>query len=471
MDNEKREFENIESEFFSETEVLEEENISEEIMDGETSYNDSDEDISDDPYKEHQYSEYNYDETVFNKADVTDLTEKPKTKKFDKIYFIAGSVVALVIVIFAWIFCVTNGVGSENLVNTKLPVFEEIGEIEQETDLDIKFENPIIGIINSKTPYVLRVGDYKVSDVIYDYFTDNLAINLEYSLYQTQTIKDIKNFDWKSIHEDSGLSYEEIIKGKTIEMLAPIVAVINQAQKNGITLTEDDINYINENIKAMKDAYGDEFENSLKNAGFDDENQFVECQKIQFLYQKAYEDYNSDPSKYLEDIKYTNDMSEITNDDKVSVKHILINFPEGVTNTSSDEEKNDAKVKAEDALLKAESGEDFDKLISQYNQDLGQPATGYTFANDGSMVQEFADASFGLEIGQISQLVETPYGYHIIKRIERTVDFEEYTEFITKHTSIKINSKYYKKKKVEVNLSEFLQAAQQSVSDQVASEE
>ena len=67
-------------------------------------------------------------------------------------------------------------------------------------------------------------------------------------------------------------------------------------------------------------------------------------------------------------------------------------------------------------LEKAKNGDDFAALMTEYSQDPGQPEEGYTFTK-GYMVQEFEDASYALKEGEISDIVETSYGYHIIKRL------------------------------------------------------
>lgn len=75
--------------------------------------------------------------------------------------------------------------------------------------------------------------------------------------------------------------------------------------------------------------------------------------------------------------------------------------------------------KAEEALNRIRSGEDFDKIMYEYTIDPGtyKNPNGYTFGR-GYMVKEFEDAAFALGIGEVSDIVESPYGYHIIKRVE-----------------------------------------------------
>ena len=94
----------------------------------------------------------------------------------------------------------------------------------------------------------------------------------------------------------------------------------------------------------------------------------------------------------------------------MSAKHILIGF-EGRT-------KDQAKKLADEVYKKVKKGSDFDKLIEEYGEDPGMTAypEGYIFTS-GEMVAEFEKATLALEEGKISEIVETSYGYHIIKRL------------------------------------------------------
>jgi peptidyl-prolyl cis-trans isomerase C len=75
---------------------------------------------------------------------------------------------------------------------------------------------------------------------------------------------------------------------------------------------------------------------------------------------------------------------------------------------------------AESVLARARKGDDFAKLAKEFSDDPGSKETGgeYTFPR-GRMVAEFEAAAFGLPAGQISEIVTTLFGYHIIKVIEK----------------------------------------------------
>lgn len=87
---------------------------------------------------------------------------------------------------------------------------------------------------------------------------------------------------------------------------------------------------------------------------------------------------------------------------------------------ASDESVNsDSKAKAEEVLAKVKAGEDFAALAKQYSQDTTASAGGdLGFFAKGKMVPEFETAAFALKEGEVSGIVKTVYGYHIIKVTE-----------------------------------------------------
>jgi len=75
----------------------------------------------------------------------------------------------------------------------------------------------------------------------------------------------------------------------------------------------------------------------------------------------------------------------------------------------------------EDVLARAKKGEDFAELAKKYSEDPGSKNKGgiYEDFTRGRMVKPFEDAAFGVPVGEISDIVETRYGYHILKVINR----------------------------------------------------
>lgn len=112
--------------------------------------------------------------------------------------------------------------------------------------------------------------------------------------------------------------------------------------------------------------------------------------------------------------------------EKVRASHILIS----VAPNASEADKSAARQKMNDILAKAQAGEDFAELAKQYsNCPTNQKGGDLGFFPRGIMVQPFEDVAFTLAEGAISDIVETPFGYHLIKvtgkTAERHVTFDD----------------------------------------------
>ena len=103
----------------------------------------------------------------------------------------------------------------------------------------------------------------------------------------------------------------------------------------------------------------------------------------------------------------------------VAAQHVLVAYkgaekaPKGVTRT-----KTEAKKRAEEVAEKAKSGADFSALVAEYSDD---PAAKERQGSVGkfkraAMAKPFSDAAFALAVDQSSGAVETPFGFHVIKR-------------------------------------------------------
>ncbi len=99
----------------------------------------------------------------------------------------------------------------------------------------------------------------------------------------------------------------------------------------------------------------------------------------------------------------------------VHLRHILVNVAPGETAVEA------ARAKIDTLLARVRNGEDFAKLARLYSEDPGSAAKGgeLGFIQRGDFVKEFEEAAFALQPGEISGVVRSQFGFHIIQLIDR----------------------------------------------------
>lgn len=131
---------------------------------------------------------------------------------------------------------------------------------------------------------------------------------------------------------------------------------------------------------------------------------------------------------------YDDNQDKFKRAESVKASHILC----GVDANASPEEKKKAKEKAEALLKRVKAGEDFAKLAKE-NSTCPSSAQGgdLGFFGKGQMVPSFEKAAFALKPGEVSDVVETQFGYHIIKLTEKkdaeTIKFDDTKERIKEY--------------------------------------
>lgn len=149
--------------------------------------------------------------------------------------------------------------------------------------------------------------------------------------------------------------------------------------------------------------------------------QFIERAIVEEVVNREVRDKITIPSARIRKF-YDDNPKRFEQPETVRVAHILLTSRDLTTNQELPEDKQKAQRSMAEALLKrARTGEDFGKLVKEFSQDPGSKERGgeYVFAR-GQMALEFETAAFGLRPGQISDVVSTKFGYHIIKTLELT---------------------------------------------------
>ncbi|MDZ7371176.1 MAG: peptidylprolyl isomerase [candidate division KSB1 bacterium] len=196
----------------------------------------------------------------------------------------------------------------------------------------------------------------------------------------------------------------------------------------------------NKGIAASDSVVNEELEQIYsRRGGKENFQKFIEQQGLTIEYVEQDVRNQLTIQKFLEEVlepqvQVTDaDLQEAYSQDKLAtVRHILF-----LTQGKNEAEKAEIKAKAEQVLARARSGEDFAALAKEFSEDPGSKDKGgiYERFPRGRMVKPFEDAAFNLPIGSISDLVETPYGYHIIKvesREKETLPLEEVRDQLTR---------------------------------------
>ena len=197
-------------------------------------------------------------------------------------------------------------------------------------------------------------------------------------------------------------------------------AIENMAKEYGVEMTDEDKASLEENRAAAIEELGgeEEFQAYLEELGIS-EDSFNRLSSASYLVEGLTDLVLEEGSPlYLAPEDY--------NQYAIYADHILLSTQDTTTGEALSEEEIEAKrATAEDLLAQLQEAEDVEALFSQladeYSEDPGRDSypNGYIYA-PGTMVTEFEDAAASLNPGEISGIVESTYGYHIILRKDLT---------------------------------------------------
>lgn len=229
----------------------------------------------------------------------------------------------------------------------------------------------------------------------------------------------------------NGKSYEDYVKNMSQDWFIYAAALAAQANRLNLEIEEELQASVEEQWQTFLSSYGTEeaAREALEEKGCTEEL-YRYMQETDFIYEKVFSQMYGENGADMTD----DECAEISSDKGyLMAKHILL------LNTFTDEEGNEQQMdedqKAETVARMEELlsqlreteperlEETFDALIEEYGEDPGMITNpmGYLF-QEGDMVTEFFEAARDMEIGTVSDIVETDYGYHILLRLPLDYD-------------------------------------------------
>ncbi len=261
---------------------------------------------------------------------------------------------------------------------------------------------------------VISVDGSKVTQAEYEYYLEMA----KQQVLQEQGIADeeaAKKFLKEGKVGDK--SAKDYIREMAIDEVVKAEAIVALAKEAGVELTDDE-------RSAARSTEG--MEEYLEQMGVDKETWRTVSEKASLANKYYSHITESQPEAFAVSEE---DINKGIDENYALVQHVLIkNAPDANEDGTLPETEGyaeEAKKRAEDILAKALAGENFYTLVTTYGEDPGMDTNpdGYLIDKNGNtldgsqMMTEFTDGAFAVAPGEVNaQLIETSYGYHIIKR-------------------------------------------------------
>lgn len=319
---------------------------------------------------------------------------------------------------------------------TKEETTEETTGVEEVTE-----EGNIIETLGDFKDEVL----FKVNDTEIMLSTGNILLYQIKSYYESiygPTVWDME--------AEPGVTVEQFVKSDIQDVSIRTEVLYDKAVKDGIVMEEDKKAELLAQAATVFESYPAEI---VAKYGFTLEqvqDTIVKQGYSELIFEEMTKDMEVDEAevqKRMEDNSVYQNMMKYGVEafyDKVRARHILIKTVDDQNQAYTEEDKAASLAKIEDLLAQAKAGADFAELAKANTEDPGSVESGgeYTFGR-GEMVPEFEEGAYNLEIGGISGVIETQYGYHIIM-LEERIDAtdEEVASAQTELAAIKEEAEY-----------------------------
>ena len=200
--------------------------------------------------------------------------------------------------------------------------------------------------------------------------------------------------------------------------------LVQKAHLMKIDVTQDEVNRsVDDQVRRVRSQFQteDEYRNELKNAGFGTPEEYRRTLYEQFyrraLQQRVFEELRKTAvGRNVSDAEINEAFEK--NKESLQAAPATVTFRQVVVAPkASPEAKKRAKAKADSLLVEIRKGGDFEQIAKRESMDAASKAQGGDLGwnRRGAMVPEFERMMFALAPGQVSPVIETAFGYHIIK--------------------------------------------------------
>ena len=255
--------------------------------------------------------------------------------------------------------------------------------------------------------------------------------------------------------------YRQQIRKRIIDQLVVKELLAQKEKQNNIDVNQSELDQQINKQMAEQNLTIDEFKALLKAYGtsFADYQQDIRKRMMfEKLMEAEFAQKLQKPTIEQAKAYYDENPQEFNKPEKIHAKHILIKPEDG---NDPNQAKLRAKAKAQEILGQIKAGGDFEELAKQHSAcPSGKGGGDLGMQPKGSFVPEFEKAAYALKPGQVSDIVETSFGFHIIKLIEHadadTLSFEKAKEqiiqLLTGNQKEQIVIDYIQKMKAEADI-------------------
>ncbi len=227
--------------------------------------------------------------------------------------------------------------------------------------------------------------------------------NKMFGIFKAQYEQQFGTEVWEQ--EVDGRKFGDVAREKLLDMLIDEKLQLKKAAELGITVTDDELNTEVEKAKKYFDSE-EKFNEFLKGQSMDLEY-FKQSVKKELTISKLTDKLTGNLAVTEEEVKayYDTHQNEFLS---VKASHILL----------------DTKEDAEKMLVRVKAGENFAELAKQNSKDPSakENSGDLDYFRHGDMVEPFEKAAFALKPGEISEIVQTDFGFHIIKVEDSKLD-------------------------------------------------